>query len=461
MLTCIIYLKMPTKGFQLPKKAIRVNHQRRLQPAVRFLFQSIIIVAVLLAGISAPPLAAPDGFGTITEGGIGGKVIRVTTLAPDGPGSLRTALAEHGPRLIVFDVSGHIELTQELSITNPYVTVAGQTAPPPGVTLAGAGIVVKTHDVILEHLRIRLGDGPGPSPHNRDGISVEGRPTGDRHVYNVLIDNCSIAWSIDEGVTFLYRGVRDATIRDSIIAESLSHSLHPKGEHSMALLVGKGVRNIAILNNLLAHNTFRNPVVAADATAFIGNNLIYDFGLHAIHVYGDPAIPAPRLSVVGNVGILGSSNRGQSGLVYIPTSADPKTELFLQDNLGPDGASVDEYLFVEKGAPNLSPVDWPPLWPVGFDPQPAETLERNLLSRVGAWPAQRDAVDRRIIEQVQDRTGAIIDSQREVGGLGKEESQFRRLVVPGDSVPVGSAKRKHVQSEWLSILRNTIGDSDT
>jgi len=423
-----------------------------------FLFCRHIILTFLFFGFSISASASPKGFGTETKGGVGGHVTRVTTLESHGPGSLRAALAEVGPRLIVFEVGGQIDLTEDLEITNPHVSVAGQTAPSPGITLAGAGIVVKTHDVILEHLRIRLGDGPGPSPHNRDGISVEGRPSGDRDVYNVLIDNCSIAWSIDEGIAFLYSGVRSVTVRDSIIAESLSWSLHPKGEHSMALLVGRGVRDVAVLNNLLAHNTFRNPVVAADATAFIGNNLIYDFGLHAIHVYGDPAVSAPRLAVVGNVGVLGDSNRGQSGLVYIPTNADPRTTLFLEDNIGPDGTSVHDYLFVEKGAPNFPLADGPPLWPAGFEPKPAVRLEKELLRDVGAWPAKRDDVDRRIIDQVRKRTGSIIDSPSEVGGLPASKSTSQPLEIPGETFPIHSPEREELQSEWLSILRHSIGD---
>lgn len=410
--------------------------------------------------LSQPGMTSPVGFGADTKGGFGGRIIRVTTLAADGPGSLRDAIEARGPRLVVFDVGGQIVLENELVVRDAALTVAGQTAPPPGITLVGAGIVVKASNVVLEHLRIRVGDGPGSPPENRDGISVEGRKSGSRIVENVLIDNCSIAWAIDEGVAFYFPGVRRATLRDTIVAESLSRSLHPKGEHSMAVLVGRGTKQIAVLNNLLAHNTFRNPVVAPNASAFVGNNLIYDFGLHAIHVYGDEALPAPVLAAVGNVGILGKSSRGQSGLVYVPTTADPGTTIFLLNNLGPDGPSVDDYLFVEPGGPDLTLARAPAFWPEGFAPEPALDLELTLLAQVGAWPGARDSVDRRIIDQVRSRSGMIIDRPSDVGGLVPAPSTYHRLDIPGEHLPVGSPERNRLLAAWLSERRRAIGDVD-
>ena len=430
------------------------QHPRLLSP-----LSFVVALGMILAHfMPAPGVTQPLGFGADSKGGLGGEIVRVTTLDPAGPGSLRAAINQHGARLVVFELGGQIHLKQDLVIRNPDITIAGQSAPPPGITLVGAGIVVKASDVVLEHLRIRIGDGPGPSPHNRDGISVEGHPSGSRSVERVLIDNCSIAWAIDEGVTFLYPGVRDVTVRDTIIAESLSHSLHPKGEHSMALLVGRNAQKVAVLNNLLAHNTFRNPVVAAGASAFVANNVIYDFGLHAIHVYGDKALPPPILAAIGNVGILGASNRGQRGLVYIPPSAHPETVLFLQDNIGPEGPLIEDYVFFEDGAPFFNPVDNVPFWPLGFKPLTAEVLEETVLANVGAWPAHRDEVDHRIIQQVATRRGMIIDSPDQVGGLGEASPSHHSLDIPGELLPLHSSKRERVLADWLQQRRHAVGD---
>ena len=400
--------------------------------------------------------AERTSFGANTIGGTEGEIVRVTSLAEDGPGSLRHAVTRVGPKLIVFEVGGVIHLRDYLEIKHPFTTIAGQTAPPPGITLSGAGIVIKTHDVVLEHLRIRIGDGPGPSPHNRDGISVEGRPDGSREIYNVLIDHCSVSWAIDEGVTFIFPGVLDATIRRSIVAETLSDSSHPKGPHSMGLLVAKGAKRIAVLQNLLAHNMFRNPVIAANASAFVANNLIYDFGLHAIHVYGDPDLTPPLLAAVGNVGIEGPSNRGQLGLVYVPSSAQAGTGMFLADNIGPLGSHRSDYVRIEPNAPKPLFLGQAPFWPAGFEPLPAREVEAALLDNVGAWPADRDSTDQRIINQVRSRSGRIIDSPKDVGGLAHIESTSRKLAIPGEELPSGSLRRRVLISDWLETYRKLV-----
>src|SRR3546814_5161027 len=93
-----------------------------------------------------------------TPGGRGGKILRVTTLAPDGPGSLKAAIETPGARIIVFEVGGVIDMGRKtIEITHPYLTIAGQTAPGPGITLIRTGIDVKTHDVVMRHLRVYTG----------------------------------------------------------------------------------------------------------------------------------------------------------------------------------------------------------------------------------------------------------------------------------------------------------------
>ena len=181
----------------------------------------ILAFLIVIAG-GAEVMAQALGFGTETRGGLDGRVVKVTTLANDGPGSLRAAVAEEGPRVIVFEVAGVIALESKLVIGKPWITIAGQTAPTPGVTITQAGFVVKTHDVVIEHLKFRIGDGPGPDAQNRDAIAIDGSKDGTRDVFNVVIDNCSVSWAIDEGVQVYRKGVRDVTIRDSIIAANLS-----------------------------------------------------------------------------------------------------------------------------------------------------------------------------------------------------------------------------------------------
>jgi hypothetical protein len=133
-----------------------------------------------------PVFPGAEGFGTITRAGRGGRIIRVTNLSDRGQGSLREAIDAKGPRVIVFEVGGNINLKSHLKIRNPYVTVAGQTAPQPGITLTGASLSIKTHDVLIQHLRIRVGDRAiGPPPEDRDGIKIQGSKSAAAEVYNI------------------------------------------------------------------------------------------------------------------------------------------------------------------------------------------------------------------------------------------------------------------------------------
>src|SRR5690606_17739039 len=125
-----------------------------------------------------------------TNGGNGGQIIRVTSLAASGPGTLRAALEAQGPRTIVFETSGNIDLGGRiLDIKSPYVTIAGQTAPAPGITLIRGGIQTYTHDIIVQHIKIRPGSGAG---------SVVDALETQRGSYNVIVDHCSLSWGTDE-----------------------------------------------------------------------------------------------------------------------------------------------------------------------------------------------------------------------------------------------------------------------
>ena len=118
------------------------------------------------ADVAEPSPAFPGavGWAAQTPGGRGGRILRVTNLNASGPGSLREAIEAQGPRIVVFEVGGVIDFGRTvLDIREPYLTIAGQTAPSPGITIIRGGIDIRTHDVILRHLRIRTGvDGQPP-----------------------------------------------------------------------------------------------------------------------------------------------------------------------------------------------------------------------------------------------------------------------------------------------------------
>ena len=402
-----------------------------------------------------PLMAGPEGFGTETKGGLEGKVVKVTSLADSGPGSLRAAVEEvKEPRLVVFEVSGYIDLQKDIAIRSPQITIAGQTAPSPGITLRDAGLRVRTHDVVIQHLRIRVGNREGgESMHNRDGIQIVGEdkiPAGqfpEPKVYNVVIDNCSVSWGTDEGISTYFKGIKDVTIRDSIVSEALDKAGHPKGGHSMGLLVGDHSQNVTILRNLFAHNRYRNPVVKGNTVTIVANNVMYDIGNNALHSYGaGEGLPA-KLTAVGNVLLEGptrpreTKGRSKSVNFYSDKSTqngwtNEGSQIFVSGNLVPEGTIeaqklLDYDVFVKEAPVKLE----------GLVIMPADQVKEAVLKNAGARPKDRDAVDERIIKDVREGTGRIIDTQADVGGWPELKTNERKLDVPDKG-----------RAEWLATM---------
>ncbi|HYM85141.1 MAG TPA: hypothetical protein VET30_00245, partial [Pseudoxanthomonas sp.] len=242
------------------------------------------------------PLAFPgaQGWAAHATGGRGGKILRVTTLATDGPGSFAEAVNSKGARTVVFEVGGVIDLgTKTLRIVEPDLTIAGQTAPAPGITLVRGGLDIATSNVIVRHLRVRPGDAGKPrrSGFDFDAIStVAGK--------DIIVDHCSLTWATDEGLSasgprfpaggknsedFRNATSRRITFSNNLIAEGLAHSSHGKGEHSKGSLIHDHVQDILIVGNLYAHNYERNPLFKGGVRGQVINNLIYNPGVRVAH----------------------------------------------------------------------------------------------------------------------------------------------------------------------------------
>lgn len=222
-------------------------------------------------------LAFPDaeGYGRFARGGRGGKVVAVTNLNDDGPGSLREAVTNDiGPRTIVFNTSGMIQLNSRLVLSQPYVTVAGQTAPGKGICIRTAPFGVTGNDAVVQNIRVRLGGGA-----TYDGMGLTGAD-------NSIIDHCSISWTIDEA--FSSRSGKNITLQRTLISEALNaagHQNYPAGtEHGYAGSISGDVGSFH--HNLIAHCYGRNWSLAGglDATNnFAGrlditNNVVYNWG---------------------------------------------------------------------------------------------------------------------------------------------------------------------------------------
>ncbi|HMU96280.1 MAG TPA: hypothetical protein PKA08_05820, partial [Elusimicrobiota bacterium] len=159
----------------------------------------------------------------------------MTTLEDSGPGSLREALMDPRPRVVVFRVGGTLRLREDLFLRHPFITVAGQTAPGDGILIRDFGLTILTHDVLIQHLRIRPGAEGQKNPENNDGLGLLGEAYGG-DVHDVVLDHLSVSWAEDENVSVL-GGLRDITVSHCLIAEGLNRSRHAKGTRSAGLLI--------------------------------------------------------------------------------------------------------------------------------------------------------------------------------------------------------------------------------
>ncbi len=383
--------------------------------------------AVRHLGAALPVFPGAEGFGSDTPAGRAGAILRVSTLSDSGPGSLREALATPGPRMVVFEVGGIISLKSNLVINEPFLTLAGQTAPNPGITLQGAGLNIATHDVLVQHMAVRVGDQPGgPAPEARDGIAVYPGRDG---THGVVVDHCSVTWAVDENMSHWGRGVHDITFRNCLVAEALSHSIHPKGEHSKGLLLGDFGQRISVIGCLFAHNVMRNPFVKGGVSALIANNVIYNPGDAAIHL-GDIEGSGPSwVTAAGNVLIPGPDTAWYASLAWMQTDAHPDARLFLHDNQV--NARRGWHAWRRRHAPVTldSPAD-APVWVTPLTLRGGEKVLEWVLKQAGSRPVQRDTVDTRIVESVGARTGRILDHPQDAGGMPEIQSARHRLQLP-------------------------------
>jgi pectate lyase len=380
---------------------------------------------------SVPPKAFPGatGFGTGTPGGRGGAILKVTNLNNSGAGSLRAAVEAYGKRTVIFEVSGTIFLTSELKLLNPYITIAGQTAPSPGITLRGAEFRIKSNNVIVQHIRVRVGDAvpSGVDPASVDSISVEGP------AYNVVIDHVSVSWGIDENLSLWYDGIHDVTISNCIISEALNLSSHPSGAHSMGLMTTPNGRNIAILRNLMAHNSDRNPLISNGGSVVLSNNVFYNWtGGRATNIgntsSSNPARYATLVSDVGNVYIGGLDTTSSTYAISDNTSLNSGSKIYYSD------ARVTKVAGIFRHQASFSTVvSTPPIWISGFVALPSSYVESAVRGAAGSRPADRDAVDLRIVSHLANRNGRIINRPSDVGGWPTLAVNRRTINVPSNA----------------------------
>jgi LysM repeat protein len=399
-------------------------------------------------GASIPAFPGAEGGGAYTSGGRGGDVYIVTNLQDYGEndepieGSLRHGVLTTPPegRTIVFHVSGTIELKRSLRMDNiKNLTIAGQTAPGNGITLAGWDTnISNSENIIIRYMAFR----PGATNVFNGSDSMDALWGRDNNFF--IIDHSSFSWNTDETLS-LYRG-ENGTVQWSLISESLTLSGHSKGRHGYGGIAGGD--KTTFHNNLYAHHTSRNPRLgggyagAADAehvaVVQLSNNVIYNFGFNGTYGGGfnfanytnnmqlagpgtrdnveDRVIDAGEVGKLGGFYIAGNVVNGKStGILdgaseYVKHSGDDSGDHITTYPSKPY-ASTDS-TGVNKGVANP-----------GFDEYASsgvravdETMLTDILERAGATYPRRDAIDARIVAEVQDGLGRFINTEHEVGG---------------------------------------------
>ncbi|MDP2688483.1 MAG: right-handed parallel beta-helix repeat-containing protein [Deltaproteobacteria bacterium] len=427
----------------------------------------MVLLAIIFLTITFEPEAfsisifpGAQGFGTSTPAGRGGQVYKVTNLNVSGAGSLKACVDAVGPRVCVFEVSGPIDISSlgawGLRIKNPYITIAGQTAPSPGIMVRGAPLIIETHDVLVQHIRIRPGDTPGSGcatgPDNCDAIAIVDLDN-QNDVYNVVIDHCSMSWTIDEMLSTWYPGVRDVTVKDSIMAEALLDSLHPKGPHGYGPIIGTNSSNISLTGNLIAHNYQRNALLNPGTKAVLANNLIYNAG--ALSTHADARLGL-KSAIVGNVYIKGVDTSGLKP-VYL-FNADSTASVYVSDNSAAGATSNPWSVVSIVPSDVITHASTPPVWVPQLTVRPSTEVKGWVLSNAGARPADRDPVDTRIVNDAKNGTGRIINCvapdgsarcQKNAGGWPVLAKNYRALALPANPSGDDDADGYTNLEEWL------------
>jgi pectate lyase len=388
------------------------------------------------------PLAFPgaEGFGRFAKGGRGGDVYHVTNLNDAGPGSLRQGLRTMGgPRTIVFDVSGTIELKHQLQVERPYLTIAGQTAPGDGICLKDhTFLIYGTSHIIVRYLRIRLGDKNKPPNKGDDAMTTD-------DIDNVIFDHLTVTWGIDSNHD-LRRG-KNFTLQWSLYAEALNHSLHSKGAHAMLASFRDLTGNISIHHNLFASSRERHPTLASGEKTQPG--VIVDFRDNVVYnLSGATNLGDAHINFINNDYRPGPNTPRDNFPLAVKIGSPDKLKLFMSGNTfeGSPNFTRDNYRAVtfdrwKTGGyvkTTLEKIRAPQAFDVGAAaPQtdPAGVALEKVLQQAGCTHPRRDAADKRIVAGVRDRTNHMIDSQDEVGGFPDLNSLTAPPDTDGDGMP--------------------------
>jgi pectate lyase len=337
----------------------------------------------------------------------------------------------------VFRVGGTIALNTPLTIANPYITIAGQTAPGGGICLRNGTnkrpcVMLTTHDVIMRFIRIRPGVGGATFPNDVvRAITVTNNGTS--APYNVVIDHCSMSWGIDTDAT-IGGTAHDVTVQWCIVSEGLNNSVHLEGPHSRGLSLRDASKNVTAHHNLLAHNTYRNPEISNVGPSQLVNNVIYNYETKAISSSDVKGVRVP-FAAVANL-VQPGPNSSDRHIIELHPMTGAGWSVFASHNIGPyrtTDTQPDSASMTSVDAAFL--VASPPFAMPFVTSSSATDAYGVVLDRAGATFPQRDAVDSRVVNEVRTTTGHLIDDPSQVGGWPSLAAGIAPIDSDHDGIP--------------------------
>ncbi len=402
----------------------------------RFVFLLVVFSLFFeLSTFAQPAFPGAEGYGAASVGGRGGVVIKVTNLNDSGTGSLRAACEATGARTVVFTVSGTI-VTNGIAITNPFITIAGQTAPGGGICLklsttpSGAAeydcMAIMTHDVIVRNIRFRAGTGSGiPGQPATYTASSQVDAFGCYNSSNVIIDHCSMSWGTD-GSFDMWFSNSYITVQNCIISETLNNSTHSTGPHSYGFLLGSDdpgagcVNYLSIHHNLISNNDERSPRVEGNQFLQVTNNVIYNWGVATSIISTGQSLTKTQTAKADYVSNYYKAGPNKvSGVDYgVNIGSTSGAKVYVSGNISPSRTLLTnpEWNFVSGSATSFqvtTPWCTSITYPVTVTAYP--TFVSPTLANVGAT-IPRDVVDTRIVNDAINGTGTLIDNPMQVGG---------------------------------------------
>ncbi|MEW6442905.1 MAG: hypothetical protein AB1640_18370 [bacterium] len=366
------------------------------KPAWVILFILCLVQVALLEGSSMalPAFPGAQGFGSPTPGGRGGKVIQVTNLSNSGTGSLRAACEAGGARIVVFRTGGLIDLSSDIYIDDPYLTIAGQTAPGGGICIRGGAIRVRTHDVIIRGLRVRPGFTVGT---NNDAYAIQNNSV---QPYNIIVDHCSGSWTVDEQYSSWYPA-HDYTFSWNIISQA-----------GYGMLIGNYAKNLSVHHNLFAHITARGPLFKGDTRGEVINNVVYDWENSATRVKSlcgpnDTENMPSFVNVIGNYYKAGPGTNSRYG---VDADGLTSTKIYVYNNIGPTRTSNTAPQWNICAASAAYQSSTPAMTGSGIAAEDPNSIYATVLDYAGARVPQRDSVDANLVNEVRNGTGHRITS---------------------------------------------------